>query len=638
MVTTTHRSTTEIPSETRAWARDLVEFDETTQVTDHPWARTWRLKHDRSRYYLKQLPVHQTGCLDALPLLHQQFPAVVPQVLGKDTDRGLLLLADHGGKTPASGMEEAIRVRLLETYARIQAESSRNRELLERLPVIEPTQTLDEFFAYLTPDVEPDDANRVSAAFYLGKSDARSFHAELLAHRPRLERLLKRSSELPVTINHCDLRRSNMALNSDGRCLIYDWDESVAGPAGLSLHNFFSGCSRVARILHDAGESFADVVSSRKVRRMNAYVGRLVRHGYSDAETLRRALPATVCLGVLRYIQSYSAFPRDDEKYRDVVADIHRNRLEDLVRLCEWLKAQEDTASSSSSASHSAPRRKTETDELRELEEYAAQPENVPTLRFTNEELEHQEMSRGKLKLGARLFQQYGTLVIENAFDPELVDELREDYFRNYSRYSEHTSHEDALKVGSRRYMVTIELAGAFNAPAVYAPPLVLPVIRRILGEKMILGSVTTVTSLGGSKAMHIHKDHPALFSRRELDHELPSFGVSMILPLLGFSEDLGTTRVWKGSHQTSLRESLQTPHQDPYASKGAILLMDYRLTHQGLANRTDQVRPILDIIYQRPWFRDIANYGQQSDLIMSDSSWDQVPEEHRSLFEWSRR
>jgi ectoine hydroxylase-related dioxygenase (phytanoyl-CoA dioxygenase family) len=163
-------------------------------------------------------------------------------------------------------------------------------------------------------------------------------------------------------------------------------------------------------------------------------------------------------------------------------------------------------------------------------------------------------------------------------------------------------------------------------------------VIRGILGEKMILGSVTAVASLGGSKDMHIHKDHPALFSRRELEHELPSFGVSMILPLLGFSEELGTTRVWKGSHQTSLKQSLKTSHQDPYGSKGACLLMDYRLTHQGLANRTDRVRPILDLIYQRPWFRDIANYGQQEAMVLSDANYDRIPEEHRSLFDWSRK
>lgn len=626
------------PRDWQTWARSHVQFDDIIPVTDRPWARTWQLTHHTTRYYLKQIHPHQTQSLQAMPVLASQFPQVVPRVLGTDVDRGLVLLADHGGRTPASGMEESLRVRLLETYAHLQANAARNRKLLARLPRIDHRQALDDFLSYLTPDVDNRTDGHVGAAYYIGKSRARSFHAELLTHRSRLQRLLERCDELPVTINHGDLRRSNMALDDSGRCLIHDWDEAVAGPAGMSLHNFFAGCSRAARILEEAGTSFADVVSSRKVRRMNAYIGRLVRHGYADAPTLRRSLPAAICLGVLRYLKSYSAFPRDDRKYQEVVADIHRNRLGDLLEMCRWLMSREEAASPSRPTVVSTPSPAAdEAAELRELEEFAAVPENVPTLRFSPEEREHRTMSRAKQKLGARLFQQYGVLVIPDAFDLRLVDELREDYFRNYDRYSQHTSHQDALKVGSRRYMVTIALDGAFNSPDVYAPPLVLPVIRRVLGDRMILGSMTAVTSLGGSKAMHIHKDHPALFSRKELEQELPSFGVSMILPLLGYSEALGTTRVWKGSHQVSLRESLQMPHQDPYAARGSVLLMDYRLTHQGLANRTDQVRPILDIIYQRPWFRDIANYGQQSQLILSDEAWHQVPPEHHQLFDWAR-
>ncbi len=632
MVTATAERITNIPSETKAWAQDIVRFDELSHITDRPWAQTWRLDDSDARYYLKQLPPQQTQSLGALPLLHQQFPKVVPQVLGTDQRRGLLLLADHGGKTPNSGMDEAIRVRLLETYAKIQAEAVGNDALLSQLPDIDPAQTIERFFDYLDPNQEVP-SSTAGANFYIGEAEAQSFFEVLTEHRTQLVQLLKRCGELPTTINHCDLRRSNMALDRSGRCLIYDWDESVAGPAGMSLHNFFKGCSRVPRILNG---TYATAAASRKVRRMNGYVDQLVRHGYSDEHTLRRVLRATVCLGVLRYLQSYSAFPRDDQKYRRVVGDIHRDRLSDLVVLCEWLEANPDQWATT--AAPVVRERRSGRDEIEELEAIARHPEAMPTLRFTREELERQEMSETKLKLGSRLFNEYGTLVIENAFDPDLVDELKEDYFRNYAKYSEHKSHEDALKVGSRRYMVTIELAGAFHSPAVYAPPLVLPVIQRILGEKMILGSITAVTSLGGSKDMHIHKDHPALFSRREVPYELPSFGVSMILPLLGFAEELGTTRVWKGSHKTSLKESLKTPHQDPYANKGSVLLMDYRLTHQGLANRTDQVRPILDIIYQRPWFRDIANYGQQSDLIMPEAAWEQVPAEHRELFEWARR
>jgi hypothetical protein len=648
MSTAIQEQTTKLNQEAAAWAGNAVWFEDAVLMTDRPWAQTWRLEYASSRFYLKLLPESQALALDAMPLLQKQFPGVVPEVLAIDRPRGWLLLADHGGKTPRSGMDESVRVQLLETYARLQAEASGNNQLIEALPTLNPTELLARFLDYLNPAVSK--TNCVGADFYLGESEAQSFYQRLMRQAENLAQQLSLYGEMPQTINHCDLRRSNMALAADGQVMIYDWDEAVAAPAGMSLHNFFSGCSQVTKLLSAAGGAVGSRASSRKIRRMNSYVGRLVRHGYADAETIRLSLPASVCAGVLRYLQSYSAFPRDDSKYRQVVGNIHRDRLNDLVEMCKWIESQPSSGSpqvqgSSKSSTHESRESVSETQtavsghpsyseeaELVALEREAEHPDRIPTLRFNEDEIRNQEMSVAKLKLATRLFKRFGTLLIENAFEPELVDRLSQEYFRDYSRYSQHQRHADALKVGSRRYMVTIELAGAFNDPAVYAPSLVLPVIRGILGEKMILGSLTAVTSLGGSKDMHIHKDHPALFSRREVDHELPSFGVSVILPLLGFSEQLGTTRIWKGSHKISLKESLKTPHQDPYSSKGSCLLMDYRLTHQGLANRTDRVRPILAAIYQRPWFRDIANYGQQEALIMSDSAREKVPEQYQSL------
>jgi len=664
MVTALQKRSPQLSQVATDWACQFVWFDDVTQVTDRPWAQTWRLKAGGEQFYLKSLPAQQTLAIDAMPLLHEQFPDVVPRVVANDHAQGLILFADHGGRTPRRGMDESINVQLLETYARVQAQAAKNHRLLEALPTVDLDSLLADFFQYLNPETSPTDSTCVGADFYLGRSKAKSFYQQLSQYQRQLAELVKYCDELPPTINHCDLRRSNMALSEDGRCQIYDWDEAVAAPAGLSLHNFFGGCFQVMKILANAGRALDQDVSRRSIKRMNAYVGRLVRHEYSGTATLRRALPATACVGVIRYLQSYSAFPKQEAKYRQLVKGILRDGLSDLVELCEWIESGsasisdvEKSTVDSTTASNVAERsetaedssgmqvtlkrdrpRRSDDDEIRELEREAELPESIPTLRFSKEEIATQKLTRAKRKLGVRLFQRYGVLLIENAFDADLVDKLTDEYFEKYSRYSQHERHADALKVGSRRYMVTIEMSGAFNSPAVYAPPFVFPVIRNILGEKMILGSTTAVASLGGSKDMHIHKDHPALFSRRELEHELPSFGVSMILPLLGFSEELGTTRVWKGSHQTSLKQSLKTPHQDPYGSKGACLLMDYRLTHQGLANRTDRVRPLLDIIYQRPWFRDIANYGQQEALVMSDANYDSIPEEHRSLFDWSRK
>ena len=76
----------------------------------------------------------------------------------------------------------------------------------------------------------------------LGDSQASRYHELFTARRTLLEKSIRRAGVLPLTVNHCDLRPQNTAFSKDGTCLIFDWDEVVAGPAGLSLHNSFGGC------------------------------------------------------------------------------------------------------------------------------------------------------------------------------------------------------------------------------------------------------------------------------------------------------------------------------------------------------------------------------------------------------------
>jgi len=54
---------------------------------------------------------------------------------------------------------------------------------------------------------------------------------------------------------------------------------------------------------------------------------------------------------------------------------------------------------------------------------------------------------------------------------------------------------------------------------------------------------------------------------------------------------------------------------QDPLVRKGSVLLVDYRLYHGGLANRSAGPRPILSLVFTRPWFRDVVNFSEQPPL-----------------------
>jgi ectoine hydroxylase-related dioxygenase (phytanoyl-CoA dioxygenase family) len=67
----------------------------------------------------------------------------------------------------------------------------------------------------------------------------------------------------------------------------------------------------------------------------------------------------------------------------------------------------------------------------------------------------------------------------------------------------------------------------------------------------------------------------------------------------------------------------------------GSAFFLDYSVAHYGMGNRSDQVRPILNLIYCRPWFRDIRNYHLQPPLRISDAFLQSAPESTRELIDW---
>ncbi len=101
---------------------------------------------------------------------------------------------------------------------------------------------------------------------------------------------------------------------------------------------------------------------------------------------------------------------------------------------------------------------------------------------------------------------------------------------------------------------------------------------------------------------------------------------------------ELGTTRVVKRSQYVPSHEAAGMPYQDPYGPQGSCLLMDYRLSHQGLANRSQQVRPVLSLVYGRPWFRDSENFKKQERLAIPADEFLRIPESYHRLFNWMYR
>lgn len=720
------------PSQQRVleWARTKIDVKEIERIRNLPWAQTYKLIGESQTWYLKVLPPQQQPALKTIPILAAHFSGRVPRVIASNHEMGALLHANHHGQELGRHPTDDQLRSMLVTYASMQIDAVNIPELLTYLPRPRLAKLVSCTLAFLDP-AKPaqnisDSGPTVNAAYFLGDLESGGYYQALLKRRSLLDEIVALHSELPVTLNHCDLRSRNVAA-VDGRCVLYDWDDAVAGPAGLSLHATFSGCFGPIQFLRDVSRRSELINADSRLKFFQAYIDELVDGGYAERQTLIRCLPASICAGVMLYLLSFSSFPMDSKTYRASVAKNLSKRLSDLLDLCDFmslndrntalefaldyqdnqrpwradrilrrylrrhtsdagirgalgsvqldrgrvskaidnlnkaLQAEPDNASFCRDLGFALLQKLQVEDASRKLEyairlnpsdsvarqyldrsravaEFADQAGSsggIPTLSVSSDEFERGALNPEKLKIAPILFAEYGVLLIKNAFSRNLIESIKHYFLKHYASYFQDKNHAQALRVGDKRFMISLDFDGPFNARELYASPLVYSVVKQILGEKAILGSFTSVTSLPGSNSQSVHKDHPALFVDPPAPGPVPSFATTLIVPLVDLNELTGSTRVIKGSHLASSDQTKGMAYQDPLIEIGSCLLMDYRLSHQGQPNNSEEVRPILSLVYQKPWFRDCVNYTKQPPLKMTRKGYQQVPDKYKYLFSW---
>ena len=196
--------------------------------------------------------------------------------------------------------------------------------------------------------------------------------------------------------------------------------------------------------------------------------------------------------------------------------------------------------------------------------------------------------------------------MLPDAFERAFVERIQ----RAYSQYvlAQRSGEGRAVEVGDRRFMIPVELRAPFDDPGLYANPLVLAILRAVLGEDCVLNSFSSVVALPGAEAQARHKDHDLLFGF-DPGARLPCHALTLVIPLADLDETSGTTALWERSHRVELGGGADAEPVEPWLSMGECLLMDYRLSHAGTPNRGDKLRPILYVVYSRPWFLDERNF-----------------------------
>ena len=226
-----------------------------------------------------------------------------------------------------------------------------------------------------------------------------------------------------------------------------------------------------------------------------------------------------------------------------------------------------------------------------------------------------------------------GYIAVDRLFDPGMIDAVHDEYQRQVGG-RDLDGLPPHLQVGDRRVQVPIELKGPLLVPMLTAHPLLLRMIDVILGPDPVIDSMTCVIAFPGAADQPLHRDHPVLFYGDA--HSTPCFALTVAVPLIDLTPESGSTIVFPGTH---LLLNAPDPGDHPgggeigYPKRGGCYFMDYRLWHQGAANRSGQPRPILYIIYTRPWFTDPINFRSHARLRLSKEDALAMPAAQRRLF-----
>jgi ectoine hydroxylase-related dioxygenase (phytanoyl-CoA dioxygenase family) len=179
--------------------------------------------------------------------------------------------------------------------------------------------------------------------------------------------------------------------------------------------------------------------------------------------------------------------------------------------------------------------------------------------------------------------------------------------------------------------MVSIALEPPFLDARLFAAARVMPLIRAVVGQDCVLNNLTSVVSLPGAPAQHMHKDGALLFDAT-IGAPLPCHALTLVVPLIDLDEKTGTTALFPGTHRRESAQYATGPARLPRMKMGGCYVMDYRLSHQGTPNTSARPRPILYVVYSRPWFIDANNFNQIPALRASRAHLSSIGEEHHEL------
>lgn len=199
--------------------------------------------------------------------------------------------------------------------------------------------------------------------------------------------------------------------------------------------------------------------------------------------------------------------------------------------------------------------------------------------------------------------QRDGICVIPRLFERALIEE----WSRAFAEvFRERQSRPGGLAPRERaRFYVTLPWQPPFANPEVFAHPLILAVLERVLGDKYVMVQLATDTPLYGSEYQPIHRDFAPLFGE---DFETPIYALAVNFPLVEVTKDRGPFEMARGTHRMPKADGLAqiaggvTAMERFLMDPGDVLIRSPLALHRGTPNLTETPRPMVVMGYVRSW------------------------------------
>ncbi|WP_160314550.1 phytanoyl-CoA dioxygenase family protein [Candidatus Rhodobacter oscarellae] len=574
-------------------------------LTDSPWSSVWRGTDPTGfKVVVKHRKREITSAPDAFPAIADVLGTAVPALIKHDPETRTTILAHVA---VADGNARATRAEILSAYAESQVAASNNLSRLSQLPVFDPAECLALVNRLAAdPNAVPEGLHHSRGnLFRFVQEDARNaIRATLEACSEKILAKTRGLDQARLTLEHTDLNVGNVLLAQGHRPTFIDWDDAVLAPPGLSLHMLFSGAARVAATLLQPGAYKDNAIAQSDAHDLQIYMSKLARIPEFSREFLLESLPVMAVFGTLKYCYDMSFYDLTNDGLGSVVAREATRKFSSLSQACKIMFP-------------ASPMTRTQKDP----------PQRNADCPFVN-------IKKRPSRAAAR-FREHGALHVRGAFSVEHIISAFKEVAQSGSKFSADIRAGRALRVGDRRYMLSLDTAGVIGQPETLASPRLVTLMRELLGADCILGSATSVMSLDGSDAQQWHRDNDVLFPEMP-SLEVPSYSIAVLLPLVPLNKQNGSTEMVLGSHRTGATEPEIQSRTFPDTKIGDCYLMDCRLLHRGMANNSATARPVISLVYQKPWYRDYQNFNLQSALNISADTLSKFPVEDQPLVRWA--